>query len=316
MKTTSLLMPAIRIKLTGVCNRTCSFCHEEGDMKRIQNISPTDDFFTCIRQIMKKTDIQRVMLTGGEPTINPELINIICGLKEFSDEISITTNGIKKISLEEWKRFKEVGLTKVIISIHDTLAGDLQNLESIKKTLSWAKNALANQYQNVKDVISADVYSRINIVVYNGFEKTYNSVKKLLDLQMNNIPEVRLLNNLTQPFESQWIIKKIITKLNAYEVGKYQKAGSSNVTSQYVTSNSKVLSVKLAFPYYLEGICKNCLIQDKCYEGFYGIRVERIKNNYYIRLCIYKQTSDVLIPWQDFIQSSISTEVKKGNVII
>jgi len=133
MKTMSLTMPAIRIKLTGICNRTCSFCHEEGDMKRIQNIIPADDFFTCIGQIMKKTGIQRIMLTGGEPTIHPKLVNIICGLKEFSNEISITTNGIKKISLEEWQRFKEVGLTKVIISIHDTLASDLQSLESVKK---------------------------------------------------------------------------------------------------------------------------------------------------------------------------------------
>ena len=316
MKTMSLTMPAIRIKLTGICNRTCSFCHEEGDMKRIQNIIPADDFFTCIGQIMKKTGIQRIMLTGGEPTIHPKLVNIICGLKEFSNEISITTNGIKKISLEEWQRFKEVGLTKVIISIHDTLASDLQSLESVKKTLSWAENALANQYQNIKNVISADIYSRINIVAYSGFEKTYNSVKKLLDLQKNDSPEIRLLNNLVQPFESQWIIKKIITKLGAYEIGKYQKAGSSNVINQYITPKGKVLSVKLAFPYYLEGICKNCLIQDKCYEGFYGIRVERLMNNYYVRLCIYKQTSDVLILWQDFIQSSISTEIKKGSVII
>ena len=316
MKTMSLTMPAIRIKLTGVCNRSCSFCHEEGGMKRIQEIYPDEDFFMCIKQIMEKTNTQRVMLTGGEPTTHPKLTDIIYGLKKFSSEISITTNGVKKISLEEWQRFKEAGLTKVIISIHDTIASDLQSLESVKRTLSWAENALANQYQNIENVVSTGMYSRINIVAYGGFKKTYDSVKKLLDLQKNSSPEIRLLNNMAQPFESQWVIKKIIDKLGAFEVGKYQKAGSSNVTNNYITPKGKILSVKLAFPYYLDGICKNCLIQEKCYEGFYGIRIERIMGDYYVRLCIYKQSPDVLVPWKDFIQSSIITEIQKGNAFI
>lgn len=316
MERISLSMPAIRIKLTGICNRSCSFCHEEGDMKRIQNVLPTENFFDCVKQIMERTDIKRVMLTGGEPTLNTELNEIVLGLKKFSSDISITTNGVKKVSLEEWQQLKDNGLTKVIVSMHNTSPGDLLKIEFIKKTLAWAENALKNQYQNVENVVTASIPSRINIVACDSFEKTYDSVEKLLNLQKDGSPEIRLLNNLNEPFDSQWIIQKIITKLGAYKINKHQKAGSSNVTSTYITLQGKVISVKLAFPYYLESICDTCLIKDKCYEGFYGIRLERLMDEYYVRLCIYKQTKDVLIPWTDFVEGSTIKEIRKCNVFI
>lgn len=133
MKTRSITMPALRIKLTGRCNRSCSFCHEEGDMKRIEDIVADEFFFQCVKNVMEKTGIKRVMLTGGEPTLHKELKAIISGLKSFSKEISITTNGINLISVNEWVNLKDNGLTKVIISIHDTSANDLLRLESKKR---------------------------------------------------------------------------------------------------------------------------------------------------------------------------------------
>ncbi len=316
MERISLSVPAIRIKLTGICNRSCYFCHEEGDMQKIQNVIPSENFFKCVREIMERTDAQRIMLTGGEPTLNTELNTIILGLKKFSRDISITTNGIKKISLEDYRQFKNNGLTKVIVSMHNTSPSDLLKLESIKKTLSWAENALKNQYENIENVVTVGIPSRINIVACDSFKKTYDSVEELLNLQKNGNPEIRLLNNLNELSNSQRIIQKIITKLGAYEINKHQKAGSSNVTSQYITLQGKVISVKLAFPYYLECICNTCSIKDKCYEGFYGIRLERLMDEYYVRLCIYKQTKDVLIPWTDFIEGSTIKEIRKCNVFI
>ena len=312
----SLTMPAIRIKLTGVCNRTCSFCHEEGGMKSIQNVLPTEEFFICIEQIVKKTNIQRIMLTGGEPTAHPDLPAIISGLSKISNEISITTNGIQVISSEEWKRFKKNGLTKVIVSIHDTKAGDLLNLESVKKSIHWAEKALSSQYQNIENIIAADLYSRINIVAYGGFEKAFDSIKKLLSIQKDGKPEIRLLNDLTHLEASQEVIKAVLNNLGAKEMSQYRRAGSSNVTDQYLTPDSKILSTKLAYPYFLNSICNNCTVKDKCYEGFYGIRVERISNEYYVRLCIYKQTPDVLIPWQDFVKNQVSDEIGRCNVVM
>lgn len=316
MENMTITMPAIRIKLTGTCNRTCSFCHEEGDMKNIKNVIPNDDFYTCIDQIMKKTAIGRIMLTGGEPTIHPEFMSIVSGLSKLSDEISVTTNGIKKISVDEWSQFKNAGLTKVVVSIHDTSAKDLLSLESIKKNLSWAENALENQFNNVKNIVESGIDSRINIVAYGDFDKTLKSVKTLLNLQKDRALEIRLLNNLVEPFESQEVIEDILKNLGASKINGYQRAGSSNVTNRYITSEGKILSVKIAFPYYLNSICSNCPVKDKCYEGFYGVRVERIMNEYYVRLCIYKQTTDVLIPWMDFINSPTVNEIQKGNVII
>lgn len=155
---------------------------------------------------------------------------------------------------------------------------------------------------------------RLNVVAYGSFEKTLDSVQKLLELQKNNQPEVRLLNNLSNLSESQQVIQKIIENLGATEVNAYQRAGSSNVTSRYITLTEKVLSVKLAFPYFLNNICESCSIKDKCYEGFYGVRLERLRNNYYVRLCIYKQNDEILMPWNEFINRPVSEEIRMGSI--
>ena len=57
------------------------------------------------------------MLTGGEPTIHPDLHRIVNGINVQS--ISITTNGIRPLSVDEWARLYDEGLRKVIVSIHD-----------------------------------------------------------------------------------------------------------------------------------------------------------------------------------------------------
>ena len=37
---TEITLPALRVKVSGACNRSCNFCHEEGDMKTILPVVP------------------------------------------------------------------------------------------------------------------------------------------------------------------------------------------------------------------------------------------------------------------------------------
>lgn len=309
-----LAVPAVRIKLTGSCNRSCIFCHEEGDMKKITNVSVDEYFFNCARQIAEKINVRRVMLTGGEPMLHPDLDKIILGLSEFFNEISLTTNGIRKISLERWLQLKKNGLTKAIVTISDVTPEGLLNLELKKRSLSWARDALKNQFNNLKNIIAAGISARVNIVVYDDFEKTYNSVKEILKFQLNYQPEIRLLNNLSDKDRSQSVIKEVIYKLGGEMIGSIQKAGSSNVTKQYTLREEKIVSTKMTYPFHLKEMCDCCSKKQECHEGFYGVRIERIKEEYYVRLCIYKQTRDILIPWEEFINSKISETIKDCSI--
>jgi GTP 3',8-cyclase len=308
MEEPKITPPAIRLKITGACSRSCFFCHKEGDMDNISMIVPDRNFFECLGTTTKTLNISQVMLTGGEPLLNPHLAEIITGIKV--PEITLTTNGIKFKSSEEWKELQNCGLTKAIISMHDISAEGFLKLETYKRTLEWARVSLQNQVKNLVNLCEIGIPTRVNIVVYGDYEKTQKVLNSLKLLQAAYKFEIRLLNDLTKTEHSQAIISKICDELKAKPKNLYQRAGSSNFTQYYLAEDGFEFSTKISFPYFFDLICNKCQIKNLCFEGFYGIRLERRDKDYFIRLCVYKQSPDILIHWKEFVKSSIAQKLK------
>ncbi|KKQ87851.1 MAG: hypothetical protein UT09_C0009G0005 [Parcubacteria group bacterium GW2011_GWF2_38_8] len=300
--------PALRIKMTGVCNRTCSFCNEEGDMRTIGSIEPNETFFNCVQTLLETLGIKRVMLTGGEPTIHPDLYKIVNGIK--TSEISITTNGIRSLSVDGWAKLRNAGLRKVIFSIHDVTPQSFLQLEIRRREFGWAVRALESQKHNLLTASGAGLQVRVNVVAYQSYEQIYQVLYTLEDLQQKYKFDIRLLNDLANVGKSQQIIKDVCQALGAKPIKEERRAGSSNTTVLWKTESGFYFSTKMTFRYFFDPICGNCSIKKQCHEGFYGIRLERRLSDYWIRLCIYKHTPDVLMPWREFLQSKFSEQFK------
>ncbi len=311
MNNIKITPPAIRLKVTGVCNRSCFFCNEEGDMKGILNIRPDQELFECLDGLSEALSIQKVMLTGGEPTLHPSLLEIVSGIK--IPEISITTNGTLLKSTEEWRNLRGCGLTQVIVSISEVSPERFLATESKKRSLDWATTALQNQIKNLINLRQAGLPTRVNIVAHEETKNIRQVFDFLKTLRSTYRFEIRLLNELTNINQSQEVISSIIAELKAKPIDSYRRAGSSNVTRYYETEDSFEFSTKLSFPYFFEPTCKGCAIreQGKCFEGFYGPRVELRQNGYYVRLCLYQQTPNVLIPWRRFIDSGLADKLRQ-----
>jgi cyclic pyranopterin phosphate synthase len=112
----------LRISLTDKCNLRCVYCMPEEMFFR-----PTSELLTCdeiLRLVRLFVDlgIDKVRLTGGEPTVHPDLIPIVRGIRDAGvRRISMTTNGLRLARLA--RPLKEAGLERVNISI-DTLDPD------------------------------------------------------------------------------------------------------------------------------------------------------------------------------------------------
>lgn len=247
------------------------------------------------------------MLTGGEPTIHPKLPEIVQAL-DF-EEISITSNGIRPFSEEYWRDLADRGLTKLIVSMHDASAPSFLSLESRTRSMDWALRSMEAQKSNLVNASRAGLVTRVNAVAYRSAEHALEVLRSLKDLQQEFGIEVRLLNDLTKTAESQEFILRAIELLEAEERGAYRRAGSSNVTKYFRCPSGFEFSVKVAHPYFFGPVCDGCALKRVCFEGFYGVRVERRADGYYVRLCIYKQSSDVLMPWRQFLQSKIITSM-------
>lgn len=111
----------LRISLTERCNLRCSYCMpEEGlDLTKEEDLLKLEDFDRLIR-IFGNMGIKKVRLTGGEPTVSKDCLEMIRLIRKNKsiEKIAITTNGL--VFKNKIEAFKEAGLTDVNISL-DTL---------------------------------------------------------------------------------------------------------------------------------------------------------------------------------------------------
>jgi len=314
VKNTVITPPAIRLKITGNCNRSCFFCHQEGDMEGIFNISPDIKFFECLDNIISALCIDRIMVTGGEPLLHPQLLEIINGIKTFN--ISITTNGTLLKSQDEWKNLHEKGLTKAVLSINGNSPRRLLSIETKKRSITWASNAFQNQIKNLINLHKAEITTRVNVVASGVIMEIQDALNFLLPLSAKHFFEIRLLellgNVAGNTNSSQEIISSIIKDFDAVPIKAYRRDGSSSFTQYYRTANDFEFSTKTSFPYFFDPICKKCSIreQNKCFEGFYGPRIEKRQGGYHVRLCLYRHDCNTLLPWQNFLSSGLANEMK------
>jgi cyclic pyranopterin phosphate synthase len=129
----------LRIAVTKRCNLTCSYCHGEGEENSAQN--PRNEMtLEEISRIVKTAvslGICRVKLTGGEPLMRRDIVEIIKGISGVHGlkDLSMTTNGTLLAPLA--RELHSNGLKRVNISI-PTLAEQ----EFRKLTGGNAKDAL------------------------------------------------------------------------------------------------------------------------------------------------------------------------------
>jgi cyclic pyranopterin phosphate synthase len=300
--------PALRVKVTGACNRTCNFCNEEGDMRRILSMPPNAELFDCIGGLVSALQLKRVMLTGGEPTIHPDLLSVVRGIN--CPDISVTTNGITVLSVEEWRALKEAGLNKVIISVHDATPQSFLQLETRPRQFGWAVQSLEAQKINMATASAAGLHVRVNTVAYGSQEQVFQVMDSLEELQRRYGFELRLLNDLANVEKSRNVIYDVCRIMEATEVTSERRAGSSSSVVRWETKSGFRFSTKMSFRYFFDPICSGCSIKSACHEGFYGVRLERRLAEYWVRLCIYKHSPDVLMPWRQFLDSAMAEEYK------
>ncbi len=105
----------LRISVTPQCNLRCIYCHHEGEVSPGSLISKED--IQAVVEAGESFGIRSVKFTGGEPTIRPDLLDIIASVPE-SMESSLTTNGTLLADIAG--KLHDAGLSRVNVSL-DTL---------------------------------------------------------------------------------------------------------------------------------------------------------------------------------------------------
>ena len=164
-KTTLLDYPgkvAATIFLAG-CNMNCSFCHNKDLIRMDESNSISKiELFEFLEK--RKNELDGVCITGGEPTLNSDLVSLIKDIKNLGYLVKLDTNGTNPDMVSYLINEKLV----------DYIAMDI-------KTSFEHYKEITNSNNNVQDIIkSVDIIRNSN--VDHEFRTTVISDIKLDDL--------------------------------------------------------------------------------------------------------------------------------------
>ncbi|MEN9741176.1 MAG: hypothetical protein RIR66_132 [Actinomycetota bacterium] len=138
----------LRVSLTDRCNLRCNYClpEEFSDWLPNEKLLTTDELIRVI-QVAVNCGITEVRLTGGEPLLRPDIVEIVSQISKLENapQLSLTTNGIKLASLAQ--QLKDAGLSRINVSL-DTLRPERFNelthrdrFDDVQKGLKAAKDS-------------------------------------------------------------------------------------------------------------------------------------------------------------------------------
>jgi cyclic pyranopterin phosphate synthase len=127
----------LRISLTERCNLRCQYCMpKEGVKLTPQSEVLTSDEIVRLAALFAKEGVDKIRLTGGEPTIRNDIVDLISRLKGISgiETVAMTTNGITLG--RQLPALKAAGLDLINVSL-DTLIP--AKFEFITRRKGWFK---------------------------------------------------------------------------------------------------------------------------------------------------------------------------------
>lgn len=182
----------LRVSLTDVCNLRCVYCMPEDMRFRPRHELMSDEEIITIVKMMAELGIDKIRLTGGEPTVRPRVVEIVRQIARIPGirDIAMTTNAILLPQLAE--PLARAGLRRVNVSL-DTLDPKkfrfITRWGDLDKVLAGIEAAEAAGLQPIK----------INAVVTRGFND--DEVVELARLTLDRAWDVRFIELM--PFGSE-----------------------------------------------------------------------------------------------------------------
>merc|ERR1719326_2248449 len=194
----------LRVSLTETCNFACRYCVPEEGAEPGGTPALTAEEVLRAVGILVRAGVNKVRLTGGEPTVRRDLASIVAGLGALRPQLTdvgITTNGLlldRSLSM-----FETYGCTQLNVSL-DTLVPAKFVLLS-RRPSKWYDRV----WRNVMAIAENPRFElKLNCVVMRGFNE--DEIVDFLDLARKYPIEVRFLEFM--PFDgNSWCEDRLVT---------------------------------------------------------------------------------------------------------
>ena len=246
---------SLRITLTQRCNLNCFYCHREGEKGSERN-EMTAEEFDRIGRIAAELGIKRIKLTGGEPLLRNDILEIVQSLAHHADEVSMTTNGtlLEKLAYP----LKEAGLARVNVSL-DTL--------SSRKYMQITNNRIfgtESVMRGIKKAIEAGLNPvKVNTVLLKGINDS--EIEEIIDFTASVGAILQLIEfETTRDGEAQADYRRYHADLRPLEARLEEMAeqvayNELHRRKKYLFHrNGRMAEVEVVRPMHNSIFCANC----------------------------------------------------------
>ncbi|XP_050407597.1 molybdenum cofactor biosynthesis protein 1 isoform X2 [Patella vulgata] len=194
----------LRISLTERCNLRCQYCMPENGV----DLTPKDELLSTneilnLSKLFVKEGVQKIRLTGGEPLVRKDLIQIIEGLNSFRplglEAIGITTNAVTLS--RKLPQLKQAGLDQINISLDSLIPAKFEFITRRKgydKVLKGIETAVDLGFHPVK----------VNCVVMRGLND--DEICDFVAFTENRNVDIRFIEYM--PFGgNKWNFQKMVS---------------------------------------------------------------------------------------------------------
>lgn len=184
----------LRVSVTQRCNLHCPYCHREGEERRASNsvTEMTSEEIVRIVKVAVRLGMRRVKITGGEPLLRPDILDIVKGIAMIQGlkDLSMTTNGTLLSKYAE--RLRRNGLMRVNVSLptlnsetyHKLMGGNLQNaLSGIEAAVKAGLNPVKLNMLILKGVNDREIPEMMDFASKSG------AILQLIELEPVNVSD-------------------------------------------------------------------------------------------------------------------------------
>ena len=202
--------PYIRLSISDVCNFKCGYCLPDGyriDKSDNRKFISKEEI-SRLAKALSELGVSKIRLTGGEPTIRKDFIDIIKDIKKNSGikKTVITTNGYKLNKIA--KDIKNSGLDGINISIDSLNSNTFKQItghDRLDEILDGIKELQKLNFKNIK----------INAVLMKGVNDTEKDFKEWSNFIKQNEIDFRYIE-LMQTGDNFEYFKKFHISANKF----------------------------------------------------------------------------------------------------
>ncbi len=216
-------MNYLRISLTERCNFRCQYCMPEKPFSWVprENLLGFEDLFKFVKAAIDE-GIEKIRLTGGEPTLRADLDTFIKMIYDYKPDIDLamTTNGYLLANIA--KDLKNAGLKRINVSL-DSLKPDVAQKIA-------GKDVLENVLAGIEAALEAGLKVKINMVPLKGVnEDEIIDVLEYCKVRGMQVRFIEYMENVHAHSELKGMHgKEILQKIKEkYAIQKIGRQGSS-----------------------------------------------------------------------------------------